>query len=85
MKIVYTKHAQDKFNHHSIVKFNINRDNIKEAILNPDHYLENVEVGVKIVLRKLSRKFNLRIIYTEVNDIIYVITFYPAERGRYEK
>ncbi|MBI2011406.1 hypothetical protein HYS91_01425 [Candidatus Daviesbacteria bacterium] len=85
MKLVYTKHAKDKFNHPSIIKFNIKRNNIKEAILRPDHYMENYELKVKIVLRKLNEDYNLRIIYSEVNGIITLVTFYPTRRGRYEK
>lgn len=85
MKIIYTKHAKNKFNHPSVIKFNITSKDIKKAILHPDHYTENNELKVKIILRKLTWGYVLRIIYTEINDIITIVTFYPARRGRYEK
>lgn len=59
MKIVYTKHAKNKFNHPSVTKFNIERNNIKEAILRPDQYMENDELEVKIILRELNENYNL--------------------------
>ena len=83
MKIVYTKHALGKFKHRSIVRLGIKRKHIKQALINPNYSGETEEKEILFVLVKLDDKHDLRVIYRK-SDIIKIITFHPAERGRYE-
>lgn len=85
MKIVYSKHALEKFKDPSVAKFNIKKADIEEALNKPKEILDDQEQGVKLILGKLDKKHNLRIVYKEFGGIIIVITFHPAGKGRYEK
>jgi len=48
---------------------------------------ENIDIETDkpkfIVSGKLDRKHVLRVVYVREDDIIRIITFYPAEKGRY--
>ena len=85
MKIIFTKHALGKFKHYSIVKLGIKKKHIELALKSPDYPSKVEGYGVKSILKKYDAVHDLRVIYREDNDIIIVITFHPAERGRYEK
>lgn len=85
MKIVFTKHALGKFKHYSVIKLGIKKKHIKLALKSPDHLSKVEEYGVKSILKKHDKDHDLRVIYREDDDIIIIITFHPAERGRYEK
>ncbi len=82
--IVFTKHALGKFQHPSVIKLGIKRRHIKSAIVSPDYFGEIKEQRVKFVLKKIDHEHNLRVIYKKDGAIIIVITFHPAEIGRYE-
>ena len=84
MKIVFTKHALEKFNHLSVVKLGLKRKHIKEALVNPDKILED-EPNVKLLLKRIDERHNVRVVYKEIDDIMVIITFHPVEKGRYEK
>lgn len=83
MKVVYTKHALEKFKHPSVVKLGITKIHIQNALEEPDKSWVDEE-GLEYLLRKIDEKHNLRIVYRKEDDII-IITFHPAKRGRYEK
>lgn len=85
MKIVYTKHALKKFKHPSIIKLQVKRKNVEETLSSPDSKSEDEKAYTISVLKKLDERHNLRVIYKEVSDIITIITFHPARRGRYEQ
>lgn len=84
MKIIYTKHALGKFKSLAKLNWKFIKSNITAAIKNPDHYSEDKERNVLIVLKSVDANHYLRVIYTKRNDIIKVVTFYPTEKGRYE-
>lgn len=85
MKITYTKHAERKFDYLKELKFNLKPEDIEEAISNPDHFEEDKVSQVKIILKSLNKRLNLRVVYSDKGGIIRVITFYPTPKGRYIK
>ncbi len=85
MKIVYTKHALGKLTHPDIKRFNLKKKDIKDALESPDHHGVEVVREVEFILKSLDSQHNLRVIYNVKSSIITVITFYPTEKGRYEK
>lgn len=85
MKVTYTKHAKDKFLSLKKTGLDIKRSAVKKAILNPDSGPKDGRYSTKIVLKKIDKRRNLRVIYMQQGDIITVVTFYPVKRGRYEQ
>lgn len=84
MKIIYTKHAGvDKFallrRHH----FKVSKRLIKEVLQNPEHIDKESDTPKIIASRSIDSRHILRVVYRKEGDIITVITFYPAEKGRY--
>lgn len=84
MKIVFTKHAKKKFKFLKELNWNFKVGQIKSFLQNPD-YLTTDSNGVKSVMKELTPKLDLRIIYSEKGGIITIITFYPAPKRRYRK
>lgn len=82
-KLVYTKHAQNKFKFHKQLGKIFHKKDIRNAIQNPYFSEINEERGVKIVLKRWDKEHDLRVIYKEKDDIIIIITFYPTEKERY--
>lgn len=84
MKIVFTNHAlKDKFPQLSQHGFKINRLDVEYVIKNPEHIDKISDYPKIIVSKEFSKKHILRVVYKEESGIIKVITFYPAEKGRY--
>lgn len=83
MKIVFTKHALGKFKHLSILKLGIKKKHIELILKLLDQRSKVEDYGVKSVLKEYDKDHDLRVIYREEDGIIIVITFHPAERGRY--
>ncbi len=83
-KVKFSDHSQLKIEllkKHGMV---IDKDFVKNALLNPD----KVKKGCKerlIAQKKLDRDHVARIVYEEHNDSFLVITVYPGRRDRYEK
>lgn len=84
MKIIYTKHALEKFGSLVLLGWKFKKQDIKQALIKPDHFLEDKERGVNIILKEVDKDHNLRVVYTENDDIITIVTFYPCWKGRYE-
>lgn len=85
MKITYTKHAKNKFNYAEELNWHLSEKDIKAALQNPDFHSIDTEKDVEIVLKDYDKNRNLRVVYSRVDDIITVITFYLARKGRYEQ
>lgn len=84
MKVVFTSHAvKDKFPLLSQHGFQVTRSDIKSVINNPEHIDKITDYPKIIVSRGFDKKHILRIVYKVESGIIRVITFYPAEKGRY--
>lgn len=84
VRIVFTKHALiDKFAGFKSHKFNLTQEDVTAVINHPEH-IDNESDHPKIIVSKdFDKKHILRVVYKIENDIIKVITFYPAEKGRY--
>ncbi|KKR78363.1 MAG: hypothetical protein UU23_C0001G0127 [Candidatus Curtissbacteria bacterium GW2011_GWA1_40_9] len=63
--------------------FKSNKTFIKEIITNPDHEDKVSDYPKIIASKSLDSKHVLRVVYKQEDDIITVITFYPAPKGKY--
>lgn len=82
-KYVYTLHAEQKLKLPEIKKLGITKKLIQKVVENPIA-LDKSEDPVYIVIDKLTDKLSFCVAYREVEGNIRIITFYPAEKGRYE-
>lgn len=83
MKIVFTKHAERKFDFHKQFGWYFKVSDIENVLTNPDYIGKDNDA--KFALKKFDKEHDLRVIFIEEGGIIRVITFYPTKRGRYEK
>ncbi len=83
MDIKYTRHVYDKLKLPEVVRLKIQLTDITNVLKNPDIVDESVEPHQSI--GKLTNKLSLAVIWKVEDGIIKVITFYLAERGRYEQ
>ena len=83
MKIVYTKHAKEKFADLATYGIIVTKFQLESILRKPKH--KSAENDTEISAGEFDSEHNLRIIYKmERNDII-VITFYVYRKGRYEE
>jgi len=85
VKIIFTKHAEEKFLKLENEGWKFSPKDIKETVKDPYFSEIDREREVIIALKRWDQSHDLRVIYRKENDIIMVITFYPAEKGRYLK
>ncbi|MBI2049610.1 hypothetical protein HYT32_01770 [Candidatus Roizmanbacteria bacterium] len=64
-------------------KTRVTKQTIKEIVINPEHEDRESDKPNIIASRGIDLKHVLRVVYRKEFDIIRVITFYPAEKGRY--
>lgn len=83
MKVVYTKHAEDKLKRADVRKFKINK-NFIEKILKTPRQKTKTKYGNYAALGDLGEVHDLRVIYDIIDTKLKVITFHIARRGRYE-
>ena len=84
MKIVFSKHArEDKFTMLAKHNFYPTEDDVIEVIKEPEHEDKESDKPNIIASKGIDEKHVLRVVYRKENDIIKIITFYPAEKGRY--
>lgn len=81
--IRYTRHAEDKLRTSQSRKFRINKKKIKEMLKEP-FTREALPLGVTRAVGNLDANRSLCIIYAQDDSGVRVITFFPAEKGRYE-
>lgn len=86
MRFIFTRHAAiDKFlllKKHKF-KSSVAKQFIKKVILNPEHLDKTSDEPNYIASKSIDENHILRVVYKKEFDIIKVITFYPAEKGRY--
>lgn len=82
-KYIYTLHAEQKLKFPEIKKLGITKRKIQKVVENP-LALDKSEDPVYIVIGRLTDKLSLCVAYRRVERGIRIITFYPAEKGRYE-
>ncbi len=83
MRVRFTRHAERKLEDLAEQGFLISREQIESALHSPERILK-AERNRLIAQRTLDETHVLRVIYEEADDLITVITFYPARRRRYE-
>lgn len=83
MKIIYTKHALNKFLLFQKRDIKISMSEVDKTINLPENIDYESDTPKIIVSRKLNLKQVLRVVYLREGDIIKIITFYSAEKGRY--
>ena len=82
-KITFCPHAENKFKIFEQHGLKFTKPQISDAINHAEKILSG-ERSRKIAQKSLDLEYVLRVIFEETNELITVITFYPAKRSRYE-
>jgi len=82
-EIVFTRHAENKFDILERHGFSVSRARVLETLLDPDAVLPTVK-GRQIAQKRISEHHVLRVVYREEGEALVVITFYPGRRKYYE-
>ena len=82
-KYEYTLHVKLKLKKSVYINLGISKKKIQATIENPK-VLDKSENPVYIAIGDLTQDLSLCVPYKKIDGIIRVITFYPAEKGRYE-
>ena len=82
MKIIFTQHAELKFDDLKKQGFRLTKEQVEDALNMPQDVTEG-EKGRFVVQRAIDATHMIRVIYEKEKDVIRVITFYPARRRRY--
>lgn len=85
MKIVFTKHAIEKFRILRELGWDFKEKDIEDAIRTPDKTSITKDGSATEVFKAITEDISLKVVYAKFGDIIWVITFHPVERKRYEK
>ncbi len=84
MKIIYTKHALEKFKELELEGWYITKKKINAIIKNP-RWKGLTKGEQETALGLIDQKHIIRVVFKrEKDDIIKVITFHLGKRGRYE-
>lgn len=83
MRIVFTKHARKKFADLAKIGVKVLRKDVITTIKDAEHIDIESEAPKIISSRPTDKRHILRVVFKIENDIITVITFYPARKGRY--
>ena len=82
--IVFTKHADNKFEILKRHKFLISKNQVIKTIEFPD-LIDKSSLPLLIAQRKIDRAHILRVVYKKEFGVTKIITFYPGRRTQYEK
>ena len=80
-KILFKRHAREKFELAKHYGFKINTKKVTETINKPMR-LDQKEAQY-FATRAIDSKYALRVVYEKRKDYLLVITFYPVRRERY--
>ena len=83
MKIIYTKHAEEKFLVLRKEGWHITKTKIRQIIKNPT-WKGSTRYDQETVIGLVNERHILRIVLDRQDDIIKVITFHIGRRGKYE-
>lgn len=83
MEIIYTKHAEEKFSVITKAGFPITKRKLKQIIQYPK-WRGSTKYNQETALGLVDKRHILRIVLDRKGDIIKVITFHIARRGKYE-
>ena len=83
LDIVYTRHAEEKFEVLKRHGFKVTRQQVEETLTAPDVVVPQSK-GRMIAQKRISERHVLRVVYRQEGENQVVITFYPGRRERYE-
>ncbi len=83
MRIIYTHHAQNKFQDLDELGVKITKKQIRATVNAPLHQDKHSDFPNIISSGELDRNHVLRIVHRQERDKIVIITFYPARKDRY--
>lgn len=83
MKIIFTKHALKRLTGFAEQGLVISRKRVAYAIKNPEHLDEASDAPKLIASIPIDSRRILRVVFKIQDDIITIITLYPAKKGRY--
>ena len=83
MRIIYTKHSEGKFAQLERLGWKITKRKV-ENIINKPQWKGISRFGQETALSLVDKTHILRVIFNKDGDIIKVITFHIARRGKYE-
>lgn len=84
VQYVYTIHAEEKLTLPRVRKLRISKKRIERVIEKPIA-VDISEQPVVIAIGNLTKTLSLCVVCRRIEGIIRIITFYPAEKGRYER
>lgn len=79
----YTLHTEEKLALPKIKKLGITKKHIQNTVQNP-LAVDKSEEPVYIAIGEFSKTLSLCVAYRKTGQETRIITFYPAEKGRYE-
>ena len=82
MRIVFSKHADNKFEVLARHGWKIERSKVEEAVQDPVT-LDYSRLPLIIVQTSLDETHVFRVVYREDGDVIFIITFYPGRITQY--
>jgi len=80
----FTRHAREKFAILKGHKFSLSKDQVIDAVVNPD-VLDRSRAPLLIAQKKISSTHVLRVVFRQENQNTIIITFYPGRRKDHEK
>lgn len=80
MQVIFTKYALDKFDLLAEHKLNLTQKQVEGTVNAPDRFDLELDPPKIIAIRDLDKKHNLHVVYLVEDDIIRVLSFYPAEK-----
>lgn len=80
-KVKFTRHAIEKFKAVKRYGFEIDKGQVIETVLNPEH-LDKRDYQY-FAVKVIDSEHGLRVVYEKRKDYLVVITFYPVRRERY--
>lgn len=81
MKIIYTKHTEDKLKTVEAKKFKINKNKIEVVVRGTELVINS---RVARLIGKLDKDHSLCVILRKEKNSLKIITFFPTEKERYE-
>ena len=84
LEFEYTIHAEWKLKLSEVRKLKINKQKIQKIVKTAET-IDKSEEPVLIAIGGFSKELSLCIVYRRIEGRIRIITFYPAEKGRYER
>jgi len=81
-KVRFTKHAIEKFKLLKHYGFEVNEEQVINAVLNPERIDE--KKGQFLATISFNSRHAIRVVYEIRKGFLVIITFYPVKRERYD-